>query len=428
MTAAAAPPAAGLVGPREVAFARAVAKKLARKFPHLADELESAAMLGLAEAARSFDPARNDEFLGFASNRVRGACLDAVRAAEPLGYRRRAEKPAIASLSLRRHDDGTEWADLIPAPEDRSAAHAESAEAVRSLLRPYGPAGLALARYYAEDGHTIRRVGEALGVSESRASQINARILADLREQLVSGKIDPDRVKARIAAIADERRRLGRPPTTEEVQAVLDRYDEALRLAGARPAEPAPEPTPTPSPTPPQETTSATALADPPMNGASKPPPAPAPTPAEERTCFQCGHPKTHLRDNIYRCFRCKPGGVPKCKKCGGEKARRGQGHACLVCDDLPPPPARPEPTPEPAPAPAPGGATPREVSAAIDRMVGAFPDLPAPEEEEEAADLAGVLAELDAQRAVVAALAGLAPEARRRVARWAADVMGRAS
>lgn len=369
MTAAAADTTAELVGPRELAYAKNVAKKLARKFPHLADELESAACFGLAEAAHRFDRPSNDGFEAYAFARIRGACLDAVRSSGLRGYGRRANRPTVSSLSLRYHDDGAEWADLIPAPVDTRTEHAESAEAVRALLRPYGADGVALARYYAEDGHTLYQVADDLGVSSSQASIINSRILADLRERLaVNGKIDPERVKGRIAAIAEERRRLGRPPTTEEVQAVLDRYDEALRLAGARPAAPAPAP-------PPKENT-----------------PVPATTPSKNGAA---------------------------CKKCGGEKSwRRGQGYACLVCDDLPPPPARPEPAP---------AATPSEVSAALDRMVGAFPDLPAPEQAE-AADLAGVLAELDAQRAAVAALAPLAPEARRRVAAWLAAAMGGAA
>jgi RNA polymerase sigma factor for flagellar operon FliA len=43
------------------------------------DDLVSAGMLGLAEAARAFDPSRGVPFDGFASTRIRGALLDELR-------------------------------------------------------------------------------------------------------------------------------------------------------------------------------------------------------------------------------------------------------------------------------------------------------------------------------------------------------------
>src|SRR6266536_1169507 len=46
------------------------------------DDLESAAMLGLAQAARSFDPDRGIAFERHASNRIRGALLDELRGAD----------------------------------------------------------------------------------------------------------------------------------------------------------------------------------------------------------------------------------------------------------------------------------------------------------------------------------------------------------
>src|SRR6266511_3932048 len=46
------------------------------------DDLESAAMLGLAQAARSFDPDRGIAFERHASNRIRGALIDELRCAD----------------------------------------------------------------------------------------------------------------------------------------------------------------------------------------------------------------------------------------------------------------------------------------------------------------------------------------------------------
>src|SRR4051795_587109 len=58
-----------------------VVRGVAAHFPRHADidELVQAGMLGLVEAARRFDPARGVPFEAWASLRIRGAVLDAVR-------------------------------------------------------------------------------------------------------------------------------------------------------------------------------------------------------------------------------------------------------------------------------------------------------------------------------------------------------------
>src|SRR5215207_4122746 len=55
--------------------------EMAAKIPrHVSrDDLVSAGMAGLAQAARSFDPARGINFDRYASTRIRGALLDELR-------------------------------------------------------------------------------------------------------------------------------------------------------------------------------------------------------------------------------------------------------------------------------------------------------------------------------------------------------------
>src|SRR6266536_3297271 len=61
----------------------AVAEVIGRVPRHVSrDDLESAALLGLAQAARTFDPARGIAFEHHATNRVRGALLDELRGAD----------------------------------------------------------------------------------------------------------------------------------------------------------------------------------------------------------------------------------------------------------------------------------------------------------------------------------------------------------
>ena len=65
-------------------LATSAARELARRLPaHVnRDDLSSAAMLGLAQAARSWDPERGASFERHAATRIWGALLDELRDAD----------------------------------------------------------------------------------------------------------------------------------------------------------------------------------------------------------------------------------------------------------------------------------------------------------------------------------------------------------
>ncbi|MCU4186936.1 sigma-70 family RNA polymerase sigma factor [Acidiferrimicrobium sp. IK] len=65
------------------------------------DDLISAGMIGLAQAARSFDPARGIPFGRFASTRIRGALLDELRSRDWASRSVRAKARAVAAASER---------------------------------------------------------------------------------------------------------------------------------------------------------------------------------------------------------------------------------------------------------------------------------------------------------------------------------------
>lgn len=203
-------------------MARRLARKIGRRLPPTArgDELESAAYLGLAEAAARFDSSRGEPFVAYAAKRIRGAVLDELRRADALTRRgreharriddatREAEKrnggPAaegdvagelgltpdqvsrtrgqIQNAAPKSLDDIGEA--LIPDEGDSPAeicARAEEKEALAAALADLPERErLVLSLYYRED-LTLKEIGEILGITESRVSQIRSRTLRALR-------------------------------------------------------------------------------------------------------------------------------------------------------------------------------------------------------------------------------------------------------
>ena len=204
-------------------MARRIARKVARRMPDNIrhDDLESAAFVGLCEAADRFDRGRPEAFVAFAAKRIRGAVLDELRRGDLMPRRARSAAnklgSAVASLERRlgRAPEETEvarelgvsmaafrecFAGLVPVrvvelPEaseivDGTAspmAELERSEAIRRVRAALGCIperdALVLSLYYVEDFSYIE-IGQVLGVSESRVCQLHARALNRLREAI----------------------------------------------------------------------------------------------------------------------------------------------------------------------------------------------------------------------------------------------------
>ena len=215
-----------------------VAGRIARGLPAHVEEADliSYGLLGLISAIERFDPSRKNKFETYAVVRIRGAILDELRAQDWVPRSVRADAGRLERTSarlahrLRRTPRDREIADELGIPvkqldesrrniakcsvvaleavrprEDRSGEALALFETIRdpNALDPaleldshelkerlaHAIASLAekerivIALYYFED-LTLREIGEVLGVTESRVSQLRSKAMLRLKVRL----------------------------------------------------------------------------------------------------------------------------------------------------------------------------------------------------------------------------------------------------
>ncbi len=186
------------------------------------ENLESAGVLGLVEAAAKFDPTRNAQFKTFAYIRVRGAILDELRRNSPLpqhvservtlvrkAYRTLPQPVTVEALAAATgltvdevsdtlaaerfaktvswdqaaEASGTEPAALFDAP-DADLERAESLDQLTRAIEALPPQErTAVTLYYKEDLR-LREIGEVMGLSVSRISRLLSKATFELGEAL----------------------------------------------------------------------------------------------------------------------------------------------------------------------------------------------------------------------------------------------------
>ncbi len=195
------------------------------------EDLVSHGTVGLIEAAERYDGQRGISFASFAASRIRGAVLDALRGTDPLSrtarQRARLIQAAEAKLAFDlgrepTHDEVREATGLgerqywdawrasriacvsidtmapnseddhdgpreVPAEEDHDPAGLEHQELLDALVQaiaelPERDRQVIGLRY--QENLTLREVAHILGISESRVSQLEVRILGRLRRSL----------------------------------------------------------------------------------------------------------------------------------------------------------------------------------------------------------------------------------------------------
>jgi RNA polymerase sigma factor for flagellar operon FliA len=207
-----------------------VAGRLAAGLPKSVDtgDLVSAGVFGLMNAIDKFDPTNGAKFETYAIPRIRGAILDGLRALDwvprSVRSRSRSVQDAIALLEhqLGRTPTDEEISDelkisveelekwladiaagsvgpLDHVAMDNTAAEADAQiqpgrameegelrAAMRAEISRLPEREQAILILYYEDGLTLSEIGEALGVTESRISQIHTKAVLQLRSRLAA--------------------------------------------------------------------------------------------------------------------------------------------------------------------------------------------------------------------------------------------------
>jgi RNA polymerase sigma factor FliA len=220
-------------------FVESLARRVAASMPHSIElgDLVQDGMLGLIDAACRFDEERGIKFETFAERRVRGAMIDALRRdAWPRGVRRQRREieaareqlrrelgaePSLADIAARVGSDEArlgrtivrintiestsplsagehvESASLPPAlvpseplSPDQAYEEREVRERVRAAIASLPPRERKVIGMYYFAEATMKQIGTAIGVNESRVSQLHARAVQRLRKALGADTVE----------------------------------------------------------------------------------------------------------------------------------------------------------------------------------------------------------------------------------------------
>ncbi len=216
------PPAelAGYVLPLIRRQARSLAQRLP---PHVSvDDLVGAGTVALAELLATRSSMELDEFERLAAARARYAMLDELRAADPISRRLRQRARRITAATRDLHarlgrkpteaevsahvgipaarcraalalaqastaasldaETGLDCADDRPSPEE-AAGSAERGEILRDAVARLPERQRTIVQHYFHDELTLRQIGEIIGVTEARVSQLLSEAVRKLRTE-----------------------------------------------------------------------------------------------------------------------------------------------------------------------------------------------------------------------------------------------------
>jgi RNA polymerase sigma factor for flagellar operon FliA len=219
---------------RHYPLVRYIAERLLQTLPKSIelDDLVSAGLFGLMDAIRGFDPDRNIKFKTYCSTRVRGSILDQLRSQDwvPRLVRLKASRiekalqrltgeygrepthaelaetlrmehgeladellsanaKAMFSLSEKWEDrDDDSSVEKVDVLEDRKAVdpigELHRRDTMLFLTKALTHKERFIIEQYYQVGHTMREIGEMLGLTESRVCQIHSNVMSRMKGQL----------------------------------------------------------------------------------------------------------------------------------------------------------------------------------------------------------------------------------------------------
>jgi len=208
---------------------RRVATKMAQRYPSFIeiDDLVSIGTMGLIDAAHRYDRSRNATFASYALIRIKGAIVDELRKQDwvPRTVRARAREITEARHAVRRDhgriasklvakklgldvdtlanrernsqvltqvsmwetrsDSDQTIADGLESPTSTPSEFSDRADLNRTIQRALANLSereRTIVRLYYYEDRSFREIGEILGVTESRISQLHSRVKRKLRD------------------------------------------------------------------------------------------------------------------------------------------------------------------------------------------------------------------------------------------------------
>ncbi len=216
---------------RYASLVNQVASYLINKLPPSVDidDLIQSGMIGLLEVSKNYDPSRGASFETYAKIRIRGAMLDEVRKGDwvPRSLYRKVRQMTQAvgeieaqqardakdeevakqmQLELSEYHrllrqvsehkilslddmptDGEEFsqavADAAPTPQEQFENHRIEKALAQEIAALPEKEALVIALYYDEELN-MREIGQVLGITESRVSQLRSQALSRLRSRM----------------------------------------------------------------------------------------------------------------------------------------------------------------------------------------------------------------------------------------------------
>lgn len=162
------------------------------------DDCIANAHVGLLDAIRLFDRSRGVGFTTHAGWRILGAMADGIRVLDWVprldrvkqskGTLKGLPKEQLHTSSQRKLDDNRHyWSiDLFPGDAAKPSAREERADWWRTALTSLNRQERLLFLLYYREKLTMRQIGESLGISESRVSQLHAAVLLRMKSHMTT--------------------------------------------------------------------------------------------------------------------------------------------------------------------------------------------------------------------------------------------------